>query len=32
MEVAMSIRFVRLGSERVEGEGLRIGIVNRPPR
>ena len=32
MEVAMSIRIVRLGSERVEGEGLRIGIVNRPPR
>lgn len=28
----MSVRIVRLGSDRVEGEGLRIGIVNRPPR
>jgi uncharacterized protein YeaO (DUF488 family) len=28
----MSVRIVRLGSERVEGEGLRIGTVRRPPR
>lgn len=28
----MSIRVVRLGSERLEGEGLRIGTVRRPPR
>lgn len=28
----MSIRIVRLGSERVLGEGLRIGTVRRPPR
>ena len=28
----MPIRIVRLGSERVEGEGLRIGTVRRPPR
>lgn len=28
----MSIRIVRLGSPRVEGEGLRIGTVRRPPR
>lgn len=28
----MSIRIVRLGSERVPGEGLRIGTVRRPPR
>jgi uncharacterized protein YeaO (DUF488 family) len=28
----MSIRIVRLGSERVAGEGLRIGTVRRPPR
>ncbi|HYU34232.1 MAG TPA: DUF488 family protein [Thermoanaerobaculia bacterium] len=28
----MSIRVVRLGSERAEGEGLRIGTVRRPPR
>lgn len=26
------IRIVRLGSERVSGEGLRIGTVRRPPR
>jgi uncharacterized protein YeaO (DUF488 family) len=26
------IRIVRLGSERVPGEGLRIGTVRRPPR
>jgi uncharacterized protein YeaO (DUF488 family) len=28
----MAIRIVRLGSGRVEGEGLRIGTVRRPPR
>ncbi|MEJ5358585.1 MAG: DUF488 family protein [Desulfobacterales bacterium] len=28
----MAIRVVRLGSERREGEGLRIGTVRRPPR
>jgi uncharacterized protein YeaO (DUF488 family) len=28
----MAIRVVRLGSQRVEGEGLRIGTVRRPPR
>lgn len=28
----MSIRIVRLGSDRVAGEGLRIGTVRRPPR
>ncbi|MCB1738946.1 MAG: DUF488 family protein [Gammaproteobacteria bacterium] len=28
----MAIRIVRLGSERVSGEGLRIGTVRRPPR
>lgn len=28
----MSLRVVRLGSERVEGEGLRLGTVRRPPR
>ena len=28
----MAIRIVRLGSERIEGEGLRIGTVRRPPR
>jgi uncharacterized protein YeaO (DUF488 family) len=28
----MGVRIVRLGSERVEGEGLRIGTVRRPPR
>jgi uncharacterized protein YeaO (DUF488 family) len=26
------IRIVRLGSERLPGEGLRIGTVRRPPR
>src|SRR5664279_3761543 len=29
---AMSVRIVRLGSERQPGEGLRIGTVRRPPR
>lgn len=28
----MSIRIVRLGSERAADEGLRIGTVRRPPR
>ena len=28
----MVVRIVRLGSERTEGEGLRIGTVRRPPR
>jgi uncharacterized protein YeaO (DUF488 family) len=28
----MAMRIVRLGSDRVEGEGLRIGTVRRPPR
>lgn len=28
----MSIRVVRLGSQREVGEGLRIGTVRRPPR
>ena len=28
----MAIRIVRLGSPRVNGEGLRIGSVRRPPR
>ena len=28
----MVARVVRLGSERLEGEGLRIGTVRRPPR
>jgi uncharacterized protein YeaO (DUF488 family) len=28
----MAVRVVRLGSERVDGEGLRTGTVRRPPR
>lgn len=28
----MSIRILRLGSPRKEGEGLRVGTVRRPPR
>ena len=28
----MVVRVVRLGSDRVQGEGLRIGTVRRPPR
>ena len=28
----MSIRVVRLGTDRLPGEGLRIGTVRRPPR
>ena len=28
----MAVRVVRLGADRVPGEGLRIGTVRRPPR
>jgi uncharacterized protein YeaO (DUF488 family) len=28
----MAIRIVRLGTDRLRGEGLRIGTVRRPPR
>ena len=28
----MAIRVIKLGSQRVEGEGIRIGTVRRPPR
>jgi uncharacterized protein YeaO (DUF488 family) len=28
----VAIRIVRLGSERLPGEGLRVGTVRRPPR
>lgn len=28
----MSVRIVRLGADRMPGEGLRIGTVRRPPR
>lgn len=28
----MAIRVLRLGTERFDGEGLRIGTVRRPPR
>ena len=28
----MTVRIVRLGSDRLPGEGLRIGTVRRPPR
>ncbi len=28
----MSVRIVRLGTKRAEGEGTRIGTVRRPPR
>lgn len=28
----MSVRVVRLGTQRLPGEGLRIGTVRRPPR
>ena len=28
----MAIRVVRLGSDRIPGEGMRIGTVRRPPR
>ena len=30
--VDMTIRIVRLGSDREPGEGLRLGTVRRPPR
>ena len=28
----MAVRIVRLGSDRLENEGMRIGTVRRPPR
>jgi uncharacterized protein YeaO (DUF488 family) len=28
----MSVRIVRLGTDRLPGEGLRVGTVRRPPR
>ena len=28
----MTVRVVRLGTSRIEGEGVRIGTVRRPPR
>jgi uncharacterized protein YeaO (DUF488 family) len=28
----MAVRIVRLGSPRVQGEGVRVGTVRRPPR
>lgn len=28
----MVVRVIRLGSQRIEGEGTRIGTVRRPPR
>ena len=28
----MAVRIVRLGTDRVPGEGLRLGTVRRPPR
>jgi uncharacterized protein YeaO (DUF488 family) len=28
----VAVRVVRLGSQRVKGEGIRIGTVRRPPR
>jgi len=28
----MAVRVLRLGTERIRGEGLRIGTVRRPPR
>ena len=28
----MAVRIVRLGTQRAEGEGIRIGTVRRPPR
>ena len=28
----MGVRIVRLGSDRTQGEGLRVGTVRRPPR
>ena len=32
MEVNMAISILQLGTERFDGEGLRIGTVRRPPR
>jgi uncharacterized protein YeaO (DUF488 family) len=31
-DITMAIRIVRLGTERLHDEGLRIGTVRRPPR
>jgi uncharacterized protein YeaO (DUF488 family) len=31
-EMIMAVRIVRLGTERLPGEGIRIGTVRRPPR
>lgn len=28
----MAVRIIKLGTDRVDGEGLRIGTVRRPPR
>jgi len=28
----MTVRIIRLGTERISGEGIRIGTVRRPPR
>jgi len=28
----LTVRVVRLGTPRIEGEGVRIGTVRRPPR
>ncbi len=28
----MTVRIVRLGGDRIKGEGIRIGTVRRPPR
>ena len=28
----MAVRIVRLGADRISGEGLRVGTVRRPPR
>ena len=28
----MSVRVIRLGTRRIDGEGVRIGTVRRPPR
>jgi uncharacterized protein YeaO (DUF488 family) len=28
----MAVRIVRLGTDRIRGEGLRLGTVRRPPR
>ena len=31
-ELIVAVRIVRLGTERIPGEGIRIGTVRRPPR